>query len=480
MVLLYLVYGVAFFALGMILLVYPASASSLPLARHLRLLSGFGLLHGTLELIEHLRLADAIPAEWLAVLHPVLLIASFGFLLQFGLGLLGAKGVMRFVPVALSVVALLTYATMRTDSADALVRYLIGFPAASIAGLAVYRHAKLADSLGTEHRWAAYALSGSLVAYAVTAGLIVARAPFFPAQVINTRTFAETMGFPVQVLRVVAAVCTAGAAVRLLEVFRVETVKELQRAKDELELRVAERTRALEERSVELARSNTELEQFAYVASHDLQEPLRAVAGCVQLLQRRYQGKIDERANELIGHTVDGATRMQALIDALLAYSRVTTGASSLVTVDCKDAARRALENLSTAVAESQATVTIADLPTVEGDATQLMQLFQNLIGNALKFRGEEPLHVDVFATHQDGEWRLSVKDNGIGMEPQYLDRIFKIFQRLHTRTEYPGTGIGLAICKKIVERHGGRIWAESTLGSGTTFHFTVPDRRPT
>ncbi len=308
----------------------------------------------------------------------------------------------------------------------------------------------------------------------------MARAPFFPAQVINTRTFAETMGFPVQVLRVVAAVCTAGAAVRLLEVFRVETVKELQRAKDELELRVAERTRALEERSVELARSNTELEQFAYVASHDLQEPLRAVAGCVQLLQRRYQGKIDERANELIGHTVDGATRMQALIDALLAYSRVTTGASSLVTVDCKDAARRALENLSTAVAESQATVTIADLPTVEGDATQLMQLFQNLIGNALKFRGEEPLHVDVFATHQDGEWRLSVKDNGIGMEPQYLDRIFKIFQRLHTRTEYPGTGIGLAICKKIVERHGGRIWAESTLGSGTTFHFTVPDRRPT
>jgi PAS domain S-box-containing protein len=235
---------------------------------------------------------------------------------------------------------------------------------------------------------------------------------------------------------------------------------------------------ALKRSWADLARSNAELEQFAYVASHDLQEPLRAVAGCVQLLQQRYQDQLDARADELIAHAVDGASRMQILIRDLLAYARVSTGGGELAPTDCETVLKEALQNLATAIQESGAVITHETLPTVTADPTQLLQVFQNLIGNAIKYRDKRPPKIRIDAEHRAGVWQFAVHDNGIGIDPQYFERIFGIFQRLHTRTEYPGTGIGLAMCEKIIERHGGRIWVASQPGEGSTFFFTLPDRR--
>jgi PAS domain S-box-containing protein len=228
----------------------------------------------------------------------------------------------------------------------------------------------------------------------------------------------------------------------------------------------------------ELARSNTDLEQFAYVASHDLQEPLRAVAGMLQLLQQRYAGQLDQRADEFIQHAVDGATRMQTLINDLLTFSRVATRGQPFQPTDCAVIVTDALANLAVAIRESSAVITQDPLPTLVADRTQLTQLWQNLIGNAIKFRGKETPVIHLGAERHREEWIFSMRDNGIGIESQYFERVFVIFQRLHTRQEYQGTGIGLAVCKKIVERHGGRIWVESELGRGSTFYFTIPERR--
>lgn len=234
----------------------------------------------------------------------------------------------------------------------------------------------------------------------------------------------------------------------------------------------------LERTLAELKRSNEELEQFAYVASHDLQEPLRAVTGCVQLLQKFYGDKLDGEARELIQHAVDGASRMRDLINDLLAFSRVGTRGAPLVPTDMERVVDAALANLSVSLHETGAEVTRDPMPTVMGDASQLAQLFQNLIGNAVKFRSERQPRIHIGAREVGESWEFSVRDNGIGIEPQYLDRIFVIFQRLHTRAEYDGTGIGLAICKRIVERHGGGIRAESEPGKGSTFSFTIPSKR--
>ena len=237
----------------------------------------------------------------------------------------------------------------------------------------------------------------------------------------------------------------------------------------------AELERRVEERTGELRRSNEELQQFAYVASHDLQEPLRMVTSYVQLLAQRYQGQLDSEAQEFIGYAVEGAQRMKALIDDLLAYSRVNIRERLVVPTDSGAVLQQTLQNLHIQIAESGATVTADPLPTVSTDRMQLGLLWQNLLSNALKFRGQEPPRVHVSARRQGNDWVFSVRDNGIGMEPRHTERIFQMFQRLHTRQEYPGTGIGLAICKKIVERHGGRIWVESEPGQGTTFFFTLP-----
>lgn len=240
---------------------------------------------------------------------------------------------------------------------------------------------------------------------------------------------------------------------------------------------------ALEKSNEALNRANEELQHFAYVASHDLQEPLRSVSGYVQLLGRRYENQLDDQAHNYIRKSLAASQRMQQLIEDLLTYTRVSTQGRSFETVNTAKILDDTLANLNAAIRESGAAIRHSSLPDVRGDRVQIAQIFQNLIGNAIKFRGDVPVEIHVAAMREPGahtglasaRWLFTVRDNGIGIAPEYQQRLFKIFQRLHTRQEYAGTGIGLAICKRIVERHGGRIWLESEPGKGTAFHFTLP-----
>jgi signal transduction histidine kinase len=262
-----------------------------------------------------------------------------------------------------------------------------------------------------------------------------------------------------------------------LEVRVLERTEDLSRTNEVLHAEIAGRKRAEKEimrYADELKRSNYELQQFACVASHDLQEPLRMISSYLQLIERRYKSKLDPDADEFIEYAVDGAKRLQNMINGLLEYSRVETSGESFESVDCEKVLVDTLANLKVAIEESSTVITHDPLPTVMADRSQVLQLFQNLIGNAIKFRSQEAPRIHVTAGHEDDEWTFSVKDNGIGIEEQYKDRIFDLFQRLHSRG-YSGTGIGLSVCKRIVERHGGKIWLESRVGKGSTFYFTIP-----
>ena len=249
---------------------------------------------------------------------------------------------------------------------------------------------------------------------------------------------------------------------------RKRAEEEIQKLNDELEQRVAE-----------LARSNADLEQFAYVASHDLQEPLRMVAAYTQLLAERYRGQLDENADKYIGYASEGALRMQSLIQDLLMFSRVGRNGGACGHVDCGAAMAEVLLSLEPAIHESGAVVTHGALPAVWADRSRMTQVFQNLIGNAIKFRGKQAPTISVQAEKAGPDWLFSVRDNGIGIAPEHAENVFVVFQRLHTRTEYPGNGIGLAICKKIIEHHGGKIWVETQAGHGSIFKFTIPCNVP-
>lgn len=257
--------------------------------------------------------------------------------------------------------------------------------------------------------------------------------------------------------------------------------EEKQRAlNEELERRVSERTAELAQAIEALTESNVELQQFAYVASHDLQTPLRGIAGCAQILETQYSDAVDEVGRDIIRRMVQSTVQLQALIRDLLAYSRIETRERPFVAVDLNAVLDETLALLDASVVESNGTVTHERLPTVTGDSTQLVQLFSNVIGNAVKYHGETPPRVHVSATPEPaGGWRISVRDNGIGIAPEHQERVFEVFARLHSQKAYPGTGIGLAVCRRVVSRHNGRIWVESMPGEGSTFHFTlgVPDR---
>ncbi|MCF6469708.1 HAMP domain-containing protein [Nonomuraea sp. MG754425] len=289
---------------------------------------------------------------------------------------------------------------------------------------------------------------------------------------------------PVSRLTAQVRTVAAGDFDHRLHVDHPAELAELSSHIDSMRARIVSAWRTAADQAEELRRSNSELEQFAYVASHDLQEPLRKVASFTQMLEQRYGPQLDERARQYIHYAVDGAKRMQLLINDLLDFSRVGRVTGERSEVDSGAALDRALDNLSATIEEAGAVVTRDELPRVNGNETQLTQLFQNLVENAVKFRSEEPPRVHVGA-RRDGElWEFSCSDNGIGVEPKYADRIFLIFQRLHARDVYPGTGIGLALCRKIVEYHGGRLWldgapdsdpGDDTDGRGATFRWTLP-----
>jgi light-regulated signal transduction histidine kinase (bacteriophytochrome) len=313
-------------------------------------------------------------------------------------------------------------------------------------------------------------LSGNLVPIDLTDDAI--------ALVTSALMLAGVLSIPPLFNTIKQAAATLRQAKEDLEIQVAQRTEELRNTNIQLAVELDERRRAeqqLARYTQELARSNAELEQFAYVASHDLQEPLRMVASFTQLLAKRYQGRLDSDADEFISYAVDGATRMQRLINDLLAYSRVGTRGKAFQPEDVNAIFRQARDNLAKAIEESGALIFQDPLPTVSGDEVQLIQLFQNLLANAIKFRGPEVPQIRVSAHPNGREWVFAVQDNGIGMAPEHQERIFSIFQRLHQRSEYPGTGIGLALCKKIVERHGGHIWVESEVGAGSTFYFNLP-----
>jgi len=254
--------------------------------------------------------------------------------------------------------------------------------------------------------------------------------------------------------------------------------RELAQANQQLQKEIEERQQAealLAQKAAELARSNADLEQFAYVVSHDLQEPLHVAAGFIQLLARRYQDRLDAKGQEFIACALDSIQRMEQQIKDLLEYSRITTRGKEFEKVDVNEVVAQVCKDLSLVIAEKQAQITIDPLPQVFADPSQLVRVFQNLVGNALKFCGGRPPKIHIGTRKTDGEWLFWVQDQGIGIDPKDCERIFQMFERLHSRGEYPGTGIGLAVCKKIIERHGGRIWVESEPGQGSTFYFTLP-----
>lgn len=251
--------------------------------------------------------------------------------------------------------------------------------------------------------------------------------------------------------------------------------RKLKELNESLERRVAERSKAAEEKSLALARSNAELQQFVHVSSHDLKEPLRTITSYVQLLQKKYQSQLGPESEEYVRFVVEGTHRLQELIDDLMSYTRLEDRGRDLEWVDMPKILEEVRTNLKITIQEKKAQITQDPLPRVKGHPAHMVLLFQNLIGNAIKFHGKAPPRIHVGARLEEGKWIFQVTDNGIGIDPKYFEKLFVVFQRLHTREEYPGTGIGLALCRKIVEQWGGTIWVESKPGAGSTFYFTVP-----
>ncbi|HRX77741.1 MAG: PAS domain S-box protein [Planctomycetaceae bacterium] len=290
-------------------------------------------------------------------------------------------------------------------------------------------------------------------------------------------TFAMYFSEPREPIRLELEIIEISAQLAGIAIEHDRTKTLLRDINESLERRVARRTKALAEANKELVRSNDELRQFAYIASHDLQEPIRMVTNFGQLLQKRMPADVDPETMEWLGFVVEGGQRMQTLIHDLLEYSEIDYQSRPYQAVKLDRVVQLVLTNLRASVRDTKAEITFGELPTVVGDKPQLVQLLQNLISNAIKFHDQPPPKIEIGAVLQGNEWLLSVRDHGIGIDPDHYDRVFEFFRRLHNRDRFPGTGIGLAICKRVVERHGGRIWVESTSGEGSTFYFTLPVR---
>jgi NO-binding membrane sensor protein with MHYT domain/nitrogen-specific signal transduction histidine kinase len=372
---------------------------------------------------------------------------------------------------------------IKYDVALVLASWLLAVGAATTALALVFMRRARSRPLRPWHKLAGATIMGLAIAGMHYTGM--AAAHYSP----NGHSFAAGEGIGGVGLAIGVAVSTAlilalAAIVSIfqerLEVQHEAATERLRRAYAELEQRVALRTQELRELSEELSRSNAELERFAYIVSHDLKEPLRSITGFSGLLQRKLGHDLQPDAKQYLDFIVDGARHMQSLIDGLLDYARAGASQEAMRPVDLDPLVSKVLTQLAVSIEEAGGEVSVEPLPNVQGDPLRLCQLFQNLIGNALKFRSEAPPRVHVQAEDAGAFWRLAVRDNGIGIDAKHRQRVFEVFQRLHGREEYAGTGIGLAICKKIVESHGGRIWIESEPGRGTTFFFTLPKAHET
>jgi|GEM_PF-2491416 len=468
-------YGLAFFMMGIIILAQPKKGSSFKLADILWLLACFGLIQGINEWLsmwviieDRSRTADLVKL--------CCLVTSFIFLFEFGRRLLiesfleniskRQKEIARYFGWGIYLVggviiicgSISEYSDFWREG-NTWARYLLGFPGALLTGVGLFSYYLREQSLLKEAKAKNYFLwsASSFIAYGILSGLVVPKGDFFPSNWLNHDSFLSAMHTPVQAVRAVLAIIITVTVTGMIRIFEWETKKKL-------ELKI-ERITTL----------NNELETFAYSASHDLKEPLRAIAGFVGLLEKRYKDSLDEKAHEYIKYTIDGTKRMQELISDLLEYSKVGTKRKEFQPTDCSLILSKAILDLKAAIEESCAIVTYDNMPTIMADASQLTSLFQNLVGNAIKYRSKETPRIHISAERRGNEDVFLVQDNGIGIDPKFKDRIFVAFQRLHTRDEYPGTGIGLAICKKIVESHGGRIWVESEPEKGSTFYFTIP-----
>ncbi len=470
-------YGLAFFMMGIIILVQPKKGSTFRLAHILWLLACFGLIHGINEWLNMWVIIDERTGT-AGLVKLCCLIISFIFLFEFGNRLLiesfferiskWQKEIARHSRWVIYLVggAIILFNSI-SEYSDFLkdgriwARYLLGFPGALLTGIGFFSYYLREENLLKEANAKNYFLlaGASFIFYGILSGLVVPKGDFFPSNWLNNDSFLSAVHMPVQALIAVLAIIITIAVAGMIRIFEWE-------AKKKLELKIEEITML-----------NKELEAFAYSASRDLKEPLRTIAGFVGLLEKRYKDSLDEKAHEYIKYAIDGTKRMQELISDLLEYSRVGTKNMEFRPTDSSLILDEATTNLKVAIEESGAILKYDKLPTITADALQLTSLFQNLIGNAIKYRGKETPRISVSAEKKGNEWVFYVRDNGIGIDSQFKDSIFVVFQRLHTGETYAGTGIGLAICKKIVERHGGKIWVESEPDKGSTFHFTIPYR---
>lgn len=515
----FIFYGMAFFTMGIVILLQPKKGSAFKLANILWLLACFGLIQGINEWLN-MWVINEHQSRILDLVKLSCLIISFIFLFEFVKRLLTAsfyerisqrqKEIARFfswwIYLAGGMILLFSSISEYSDfwiEGGIWTRYLLGFPGALLTGIGFFSYYRHEERLLKEVRVKNYfLLNGSLfIIFGILSGLVVPKGDFFPSNWLNTDSFLSVMHMPVQALRGILAIITTITVAGMMRIFEWETKNKLElkmekmtalnkelsqeiamreRAEDSLRIALEESERRkteIFELTEDLKRSNADLQQFAYAASHDLQEPLRGVAGFIKLLEKRYSDKLDEKGNEFMSYITDGIKRMEMLIKDLLEYSRLETKGKTLNRTNCSEILEQAIHNLRSAIEENGVQVTHDVLPMVMADSSQMSRLFQNLIGNAIKFRSHEPPKIHISAEQKGEEWIFCVKDNGIGIDPKNFERIFNIFQRLHTREEYDGTGIGLSICKKIVERHSGGIWVESEPGKGSTFYFSIPDR---
>jgi len=467
--------GLAFFMMGIIILAQPKKGSTFKLADILWLLACFGLSQGINEWLtiwviieDRSRTADLVKLSCLII--------SFIFLFEFGKRLLiesfreriskwqkeianDSGWLIYLVGCIIIIFASISEYPDFWKAGNTWARYLLGFPGALLTGIGFFSYYLREQNFLKEAKVTHYFLwsASSFIIYGILSGLVVPKGDIFFSNWLNNDSFLAATHMPVQAVRAVLAIIITVTVAGMIRIFEWETKKKL-------ELKIEKITTL-----------NKELESFAYSASHDLKEPLRVVAGFVGLLERRYKDSLDEKAHEYIKYTIDGTKRMQELISDLLEYSKVGTKSREFRPTDCSLILSKAILDLKAAIEESCAIVTYDNLPTIMADSSQLTSLFQNLVGNAIKYRSKEAPRIHVAAEKKANEWVFSVRDNGIGIDPKFKDRIFAVFQRLHTSVEYSGTGIGLAICKKIAERHGGNIWVESEPGEGATFYFTIP-----